>query len=60
MVKLIARMGLWGFGVIFVLSNLGSLIAGIGCIAIAFALQGVLGDLFASFSLYLDKPKQSY
>jgi small-conductance mechanosensitive channel len=35
-----------------------SLIAGLGIggLAIAFALQGVLGDLFASFSIYFDKP----
>lgn len=62
MVTLIAQIVLWALGIIFVLSNLGievtSLIAGLGIggIAIAFALQGVLGDLFASFSLYFDKP----
>lgn len=62
MVTLISRITLWSLGVLFVLSNLGievtSLIAGLGIggIAIAFALQGVLGDLFASFSLYFDKP----
>jgi len=62
MVTLIARIVFWSLGTLFVLSNLGieitSLIAGLGVggIAIAFALQGVLGDLFASFSLYFDKP----
>ena len=62
MVTLIARIALWIFGGIFVLSNLGievtSLIAGLGIggIAVAFALQGILSDLFASFSLYFDKP----
>jgi len=62
MVTLIAKIVMWVLGTIFVLSNLGievtSLIAGLGVggIAVAFALQGVLGDLFASFSLYLDKP----
>lgn len=62
MVTLIARLAMWAFGIIFVLSNLGievtSLIAGLGIggIAIAFALQGVLSDLFASFSIYADKP----
>lgn len=62
MVTLIARIVLWAFGIIFVLSNLGievtSLIAGLGIggIAVAFALQGVLSDLFASFSIYADKP----
>ncbi|MFT5849928.1 MAG: small-conductance mechanosensitive channel [Patiriisocius sp.] len=62
MFVLIARIALWAFGTIFVLSNMGievaSLIAGLGIggIAIAFALQGVLSDLFASFSIYSDKP----
>jgi small-conductance mechanosensitive channel len=62
MISLIARIVLWALGALFVLSNLGievgSLIAGLGIggIAIAFALQGVLGDLFASLSIYLDKP----
>jgi len=62
MVTLMARIVLWALGVIFVLSNMGievtSLIAGLGIggIAVAFALQGVLSDLFASFSIYLDKP----
>lgn len=62
LVALIARIVLWAFGIIFVLSNMGievtSLIAGLGIggIAIAFALQGVLSDLFASFSIYIDKP----
>lgn len=62
MVRLIARIGLWMLGLIFLLSNLGvevtSLVAGLGIggIAIAFALQGVLSDLFASFSIYFDRP----
>ncbi|MCD5381499.1 MAG: mechanosensitive ion channel family protein [Candidatus Pacebacteria bacterium] len=62
LVTMIARLGLWALGLLFVFSNLGievtSLIAGLGIggIAVAFALQGVLGDLFASFSLYFDKP----
>lgn len=62
MMTLIARIVLWSLGALFVLSNLGievtSLLAGLGIggIAIAFALQGVLSDLFASFSIYFDKP----
>lgn len=62
LITLISRIVLWVFGVIFVLSNIGievtSLIAGLGIggVAIAFALQGVLGDLFASFSIYFDRP----
>ncbi len=62
LIKILARIILWLLGIIFVLSNMGievtSLVAslGIGGIAIAFALQGVLSDLFASFSIYADKP----
>jgi small-conductance mechanosensitive channel len=62
MLQLVARIVLWALGLIFVLSNLGfevtSLVAGLGIggIAIAFALQGILADLFASFSIYFDKP----
>ncbi|MGM5484849.1 MAG: mechanosensitive ion channel family protein [Nanobdellota archaeon] len=48
--------------VLIFLSNIGvnvtSLIAGLGIggIAIAFALQNILGDIFSSFSILLDKP----
>jgi len=53
---------LWGVGILLILSNLGvnvvSLLAGLGIggIAIALALQNILGDMFSSFALYLDKP----
>jgi len=53
---------LWVLGGLFVLSNLGvevtSLIAGLGIggVAVAFALQNILGDLFSSFAIYFDKP----
>ncbi len=59
---LIAKLILWTTGFLLVLSNLGvnisALIAslGIGGIAIALAVQNVLGDIFSSFSIYLDKP----
>jgi len=62
MVILLTKIALWAFGGIFVLSNLGvevtSLVAGLGIggIAVAFALQGILSDLFSSFSIYFDKP----
>lgn len=58
----IAKGIIWGFGILMVLSNLGvnvsSLLAGVGIggIAIAFALQNILSDLFSSFSIYFDKP----
>ena len=53
---------LWLVAVLFILSNLGvnitSLVAGLGIggIAIALALQNILGDLFASVSIFFDKP----
>ncbi|MBU4369951.1 mechanosensitive ion channel family protein [Patescibacteria group bacterium] len=53
---------LWTIGFLLVLSNLGvnvnSLIAGLGIggVAIALALQNILGDLFSSFTIYFDKP----
>ena len=62
LITLMAKIVLWSLGLLFVLSNLGieitSLIAGLGVggVAVAFALQGILSDLFASFSIYFDKP----
>ena len=53
---------IWVIGGLLVLSNLGvnvtSLIAGLGVggVAIAFALQNILADLFSSFAIYFDKP----
>jgi small-conductance mechanosensitive channel len=52
----------WLIASLLLLSNLGvnitSLIAGLGVggIAIAFALQNVLTDLFSAFTIYFDKP----
>ncbi len=60
--SLISKIVLWSTGLLLVLSNLGVNISafvaslGIGGIAIALALQNILGDIFSSFSLYLDKP----
>ncbi len=53
---------LWLFGFLFVFSNIGinitSIVAGLGIggIAIAFALQNILNDLFSSFAIFFDKP----
>lgn len=58
----IASAVLWLLGILFVLSNLGvnitSLIAGLGIggVAVALALQNILGDLFSYFAIYFDKP----
>lgn len=63
-VNMIAKFLLWAIGLLLILSNLGvdvtSLIAGLGIggIAIAFALQNILSDLFSSFAIYFDKPFQ--
>jgi small-conductance mechanosensitive channel len=64
-VRMIANIGkgvLWGLGILVALSNVGvditSLVAGLGIggIAVAFALQNILQDLFSSFTIYFDKP----
>lgn len=53
---------LWLLGLLLILQNVGinisALLAGLGVggIAIAFALQNVLEDLFSSFSIHFDKP----
>ncbi|MBL1434163.1 mechanosensitive ion channel [Candidatus Wolfebacteria bacterium] len=58
----IVKSILWVLAFVFVLSNFGvditALIAGIGIggIAIAFALQNILADLFSSFAIHFDKP----
>lgn len=58
----IIKVILWVLALLFILSNFGvnitTLIAGLGIggIAIAFALQQILGDLFSSFAIYFDKP----
>jgi len=58
----IVRVLLWAVVVLMILDNLGvnitTLVAslGIGGIAVALAVQSILGDLFASLSIVLDKP----
>jgi len=59
------RAVVWFVALLLVAQNLGyditALIAGLGIggIAIAFALQGILSDVFASFSIYFDRPFQT-
>jgi small-conductance mechanosensitive channel len=61
-VGFILRMTIWVILLLIGLSNLGvditALVAGLGIsgVAVALALQNILGDLFASFSIVLDKP----
>ncbi|MFH1234026.1 MAG: mechanosensitive ion channel family protein [Candidatus Diapherotrites archaeon] len=58
----IIKIALWSVALLLILSNLGynitSLIAGMGIagIAIAFALQRILEDVFSAFTIYYDKP----
>ncbi|MBW6495887.1 MAG: mechanosensitive ion channel family protein [Burkholderiaceae bacterium] len=64
MMSFLARVALWSVLLLLLLSNFGfdvtTLIAGLGIggIAIGLALQSILGDLFASLSIVLDKPFQ--
>jgi small-conductance mechanosensitive channel len=58
----LARIGLWSALLLLALDNVGiditALVAGLGIggVAIALATQNILGDLFASLSIVLDKP----
>jgi small-conductance mechanosensitive channel len=59
---LLAKILLWTIGFVLLLANIGvditSLVTslGIGGIAVALAVQNILGDIFAAFSIYFDKP----
>lgn len=61
-IRIIVGIALWAVGLLLILSNFGfnitTLVAslGIGGIAIAFALQNILSDLFSSFAIYFDQP----
>jgi small-conductance mechanosensitive channel len=58
----VGKIVIWSIVLLLVLDNLGvnitALVAGLGVggIAVALALQTILGDLFASLSIVLDKP----
>lgn len=61
-IRIVLRLLLGLLAILLVLSNIGinvtSLVAGLGIggVAIGFALQEVLSDLFNSFSIYIDRP----
>jgi small-conductance mechanosensitive channel len=61
-INFVSRMLIWSLLVLLALDNVGvnitALLAGLGVggVAVALALQNVLGDLFASLSIALDKP----
>ena len=58
----VVRLLVWSVVILVILDNLGveitALIAGLGIggVAVALATQNILGDLFASLSIVLDKP----
>jgi len=58
----ILKIALWAGAIVLLLSNMGynvtSLVAGLGIggIAVALAIQSILGDLFSSLTIFLDKP----
>ncbi len=58
----IAKGIVWAVALLVLMQNFGfditALVAGLGVggIAIAFALQNILGDIFSSFSIFFDKP----
>ena len=61
-VRFVASLAIWSLVVLLALDNLGFQVKalltglGIGGIAVALAVQNVLGDLLASISIALDKP----
>ena len=61
-INFVARMLIWSLLILVALDNVGvnitALLAGLGVggVAVALALQNILGDLFASLSIALDKP----
>jgi small-conductance mechanosensitive channel len=61
-IMLVSRLVIWSVLILVALENFGVNITalvtglGIGGVAVALALQNVLGDLFASMSIALDKP----
>lgn len=61
-IAFLIRLGLWTAGILLALDNLGFSITtfvaglGIGGVALALAVQNVLGDIFASLAIVFDKP----
>jgi len=60
--RLALNVVVWAGAVVFILDNLGISIStvvaglGIGGVAVALAAQQILGDLFSSFVIFMDKP----
>ncbi len=62
LIQLLGRVAVWSIALLLILNNLGfdvtALVAGLGIggIAVALAAQNILGDLFASLAIVLDRP----
>lgn len=62
LIRFLVTLVLWSLVVLLLLDNFGVSISalvtglGIGGVAVALAVQSILGDLFASLSIVLDKP----
>jgi small-conductance mechanosensitive channel len=62
LIQFVVRVGVWSLAFLLIFENLGfdvtALVAGLGIggIAVALAAQSVLGDLFASLAIVLDRP----
>lgn len=62
LLSFLGRVALWALVVLLLLDNMGLNVTalvtslGIGGIAVALAVQNILGDLFASLSISIDKP----
>lgn len=60
--RVLGFVGVWAIALLLVLANLGFDVTagiaglGIGGVAVALATQNILGDLFASLSIVLDRP----
>jgi small-conductance mechanosensitive channel len=62
LIQFFVRTAVWSFALLLIFQNLGfdvtALVAGLGIggVAVALAAQNVLGDLFSSLSIVLDRP----
>jgi len=62
LIQFVVRVGVWSLAFLLIFENLGfdvtALVAGLGIggIAVALAAQSVLGDLFSSLAIVLDRP----
>jgi small-conductance mechanosensitive channel len=62
LIEFLVRVGVWSLALLLIFDNLGfditALVAGLGIggVAVALAAQSVLGDLFSSLAIVLDRP----